>query len=53
MILYSDAQLAELLNKEIFRLISDSADELGMDCYVVGGYVRDLFWNVPLKILMW
>jgi putative nucleotidyltransferase with HDIG domain len=49
MILYSDAQLAELLNKEIFRLISDSADELGMDCYVVGGYVRDLFLERPSK----
>ena len=49
MILYSDAQLAEILNKDIFHLISDSADELGMECYVVGGYVRDLFLERPSK----
>lgn len=39
----SDAQLVELLNKEIFHQISNVADRLGLDCYVVGGYVRDLF----------
>lgn len=47
MILYSDAQLAEILNKDIFHLISDAADELGLECYVVGGYVRDLFLERP------
>ena len=49
MILYSDAQLAEILNKDIFHLISDAADELGLECYVVGGYVRDLFLERPSK----
>lgn len=49
MILYSDAQLAEILDKDIFHLISDSADELGLECYVVGGYVRDLFLERPSK----
>lgn len=51
MILYSDAQLAEILNKDIFHLISDAADELGLECYVVGGYVRDLFLERPSRIL--
>ena len=43
----SDAQLAQLLDKDIFHLISASADKLGLECYVVGGYVRDLFLERP------
>lgn len=41
--IYSDAELAQILDKDIFHLIGDAADELHLDCYVVGGYVRDLF----------
>lgn len=33
----------------IFTLISETADELGVECYVVGGYVRDIFLNRPSK----
>ena len=40
---WSDDELAEVLDKRVFRMISEAADELGVDCYVVGGYVRDLF----------
>jgi putative nucleotidyltransferase with HDIG domain len=43
----SDAELAELLDSRVFRLISDAADSLGVECYVVGGYVRDLFLERP------
>ena len=43
----SDAELAELLDKDIFHEISEAADCLGVDCYVVGGYVRDLFLERP------
>src|SRR5574344_101828 len=43
----SDAQLAELLDKDIFHKISEVADDLKMECYVVGGYVRDLFLERP------
>lgn len=32
-----------------FSLISETADELGLECYVVGGYVRDIFLNRPSK----
>src|SRR5574344_706320 len=39
--IYTDEELAQLLDKEIFHLISQVADELGVECYVVGGYVRD------------
>ena len=47
--LYSDAELAEVLNKDIFHTISNVADKLGYECYVVGGYVRDLFLQRPSK----
>jgi len=31
------------LSGRIFHLISEVADGLGLECYVIGGYVRDLF----------
>ena len=43
----SDADLANLLDKDIFHKISAAADKLGVECYVVGGYVRDLFLERP------
>ena len=45
--LLSDAELAKLLDKDIFHTISEAADSLGLECYVVGGYVRDLFLERP------
>ena len=45
--LYSDDELAELLNREVFHLIGDVADDMGVECYVVGGYVRDIFLERP------
>lgn len=39
----SNADLAKLLDKDIFHLISQVADKFNLECYVVGGYVRDLF----------
>ena len=47
MLLYSDDELYEILDTPIFRLIGDTADELGVECYVVGGYVRDIFLQRP------
>jgi putative nucleotidyltransferase with HDIG domain len=41
--LYSDEELAALLDQDIFHQISEAADRLGVECYVVGGYVRDIF----------
>jgi poly(A) polymerase len=37
------------LDKKIFRLISETADELGLACYLIGGYVRDFFLCRPSK----
>ena len=45
--LLSDDDLKQLLNKPIFHCISEVADDLGLECYVVGGYVRDLFLERP------
>ena len=45
--LYSDEELAEILDQEIFHQISATADRLGVECYVVGGYVRDIFLERP------
>jgi len=45
--LYSDEELAEILDQDIFHKISEAADRLGLECYVVGGYVRDIFLERP------
>ena len=29
------------LNNPIFKIISEAAEELSVDCYVIGGFVRD------------
>ncbi len=41
--LYSNSELARLLDKRIFHSIGETADALGLECYVVGGFVRDIF----------
>ena len=45
--LYSDAALAQILDQEIFHQISRVADQMDVECYVVGGYVRDIFLERP------
>ena len=37
------------LNHDIFKIISDSADELGLESFIVGGFVRDLILNRSVK----
>lgn len=43
----TNADLARLLDQDIFHHIGDAADTIGLECYVVGGYVRDLFLERP------
>ena len=31
------------IDNRILRLVGETADQLGLDCYVIGGWVRDLF----------
>ncbi len=35
----------EALKNSVFKIISASAQELGIDCYVIGGFVRDFLLN--------
>ena len=49
MIHLDQTQLNALLDKPLFHLIGEEADRLGYECYVVGGYVRDLFLQRPSK----
>lgn len=37
------------LNENIFKQISSCADELGVDAYVIGGFVRDTLMKRPTK----
>ena len=39
----------EHLSAKPFRLVSEAADEAGVEAYVIGGYVRDLFLHRPSK----
>jgi len=44
----SREQLAAALNAEpIFAVLTEAADALGIEAYVIGGYVRDLFLQRP------
>ncbi len=40
-------ELRQALDRPVFRLISETADALGRECYVVGGWVRDFFLHRP------
>ena len=39
--------LAKELRHPIFRVVSQTAESLGVDCYVIGGFVRDLLLKRP------
>lgn len=41
--------LKEKFSGKIFKLIADVADEMRLECYVIGGYVRDIFLNRASK----
>lgn len=43
----SRREVIDFLDKDIFRLISSVADEMGLECYVIGGFVRDFFLCRP------
>ena len=42
-------ELKQRFSDKIFKQISETADDLGLECYVVGGYVRDIFLQRPSK----
>ena len=45
----TDADLAQLLDAPIYHQIGEADASHGMECYVVGGYVRDLYLERPSK----
>lgn len=46
----SQEEIRSNLNKDIFRLISQTADEMNLECYLIGGYVRDFFFTAVQMI---
>lgn len=45
----TETDIKNALSHPIFKLISETADELNLECYVIGGWVRDLFLERPSK----
>ncbi len=45
----SEEELLHHIDAKPFHLISEAADEMGVEAYVIGGYVRDIFLNRPSK----
>lgn len=41
-------ELKEHFNNKIFKLISETADELGLECYVVGG-MYEIYFGTSLE----
>jgi poly(A) polymerase len=41
--------MKEFLKDKIFQIISEAADEQQQECYVIGGFVRDIFLKRPSK----
>ena len=39
----------EILNSQLFKTVSETADELGLETYVIGGFVRDHLLNRKRK----
>ncbi len=44
---YSNENIQRHVDREVFHLVGSAADELGRECYVVGGYVRDIILDRP------
>ncbi|MEG1521993.1 MAG: HD domain-containing protein [Bacteroidales bacterium] len=42
-------QLLKHLQDDIFKIISEESDALGLESYVIGGFVRDIFLNRDSK----
>lgn len=36
-------EIKKHISGKIFDIISDAADDMGLECYAIGGYVRDIF----------
>lgn len=45
----TNAEIAERIDTRLFRMLSETVDEMGLEAYIVGGYVRDMFLERPSK----
>jgi tRNA nucleotidyltransferase (CCA-adding enzyme) len=45
----NNTQYKSALNNKIFEVISQASQELNVDSYVIGGFVRDLILNRDFK----
>lgn len=45
----TDAEIAERIDTKMFRILSETVDEMGLEAYIVGGYVRDMLLERPSK----
>ncbi|MDR2232364.1 MAG: CCA tRNA nucleotidyltransferase [Tannerella sp.] len=43
----SEEDILKRLDLPVFHVVADAADELGLEAYVIGGYVRDIFLHRP------
>ncbi len=43
--------MKEHLQHKIFEIISEAADGMGCECYVIGGFVRDIFLKRESKYI--
>ena len=41
--------MQKYLQDKVFKLISETADEMGLETYVIGGFVRDFYLHRPSK----
>ncbi|MDR0836561.1 MAG: CCA tRNA nucleotidyltransferase [Tannerella sp.] len=46
---YSEEEILKHIKNEPFTTVSRIADKLGLECYVIGGYVRDIFLHRASK----
>lgn len=45
----TNAEIADRIDTRLFRMLSETVDEMGLEAYIVGGYVRDMFLERPSK----
>ena len=45
----NNINISNYLKSDIFEIISEAADKLSVETYVVGGYVRDMILKRDLK----
>lgn len=45
----TNAEIAERIDTKIFRMLSETVDEMRLEAYIVGGYVRDMLLERPSK----